>query len=81
MKPKKKEVNTSQEVEKAKMLLEMTGCVNILDGRDIKKSIRGYSTMLARKNTERNRLEISMNDFIANGGKIKQCPYYEPENK
>jgi hypothetical protein len=30
-KKKAKEVNTSQDVEKAKMMLEMTGCVNILD--------------------------------------------------
>ena len=78
---KKKEKNTSQEIEKAKMMLEMTGFVNILDGRDIKKSIRGFATSLDRKNKLRNRIEVSIDQFVKDGGKIKHCPYFESKKE
>ena len=75
----KKDKNSPQQIEKAKMLLEMTGCVDILDGRDIEKSIRGYSTSLKRKNQQRRTMVDSVNDFLNKGGVVKKLPYIKPE--
>lgn len=81
MKKKKTEKNTTQQIEKAKVLLEMTGFVNILDGRDIAKSIRGYATSLKRKKNLRESITKSVEDFLSKGGSIKTLPYIEPKER